>query len=66
MNANRISQLVALRNKLNQAGDQFYANSYGSNGYCLYIDTARRRPEWNKRRIRIRNKINARLHANWK
>lgn len=57
----RAAQLKATRAALNKAGDWFYANYEDSDYYV--IDVRRRRPEWNKRRIRIRNKITARLRA---
>lgn len=52
----RIEQLTALRNRLNTMGDWYYAND-------AMTTALNRSAEWNARRVRLRNRINARLRA---
>lgn len=52
----RINQLRALRDRLNVMGGWFRANQ----PFCTVLD---RSEEWDRKRIRVRNKINARLCA---
>lgn len=52
----RLAQLCALRDRLNIAGGWLRANQPG----CAVLD---RSEEWDRKRIRVRNKINARLRA---
>jgi hypothetical protein len=60
MTEQREAQLVALRDRLNRMGE---ASGYWIDDRDVAVDTFphRNSSEWNARRIRIRNRINARL-----
>ncbi|WP_182333659.1 hypothetical protein [Stenotrophomonas acidaminiphila] len=58
MTTHRRNQLIALRNRLNDLGEPMH----------YFIDTARdtipaNGGAWNRKRVRIRNKINSRLRV---
>lgn len=55
----RRDELIALRNRLNRLGDYFYLSGYGT----LYVRRDQFSDVWNRKRIRARNRLNARLHA---
>jgi hypothetical protein len=56
MSPHRTTQLIALRNRLNEAGEPTHYREDAS-------DTVPPNgSDWNKRRVRVRNLVNARLY----
>ena len=61
-NESRTAQLVAIRARLNKLGDYFYC----SDANTQYVRNDQFSAAWNKRRIALRNKINAKLRNNFR
>lgn len=57
MNTSRLNQLRALRDRLNTMGDRFYASAPD----YVCVRPHQYSEAWNRKRIRVRNKINRRL-----